>query len=104
MPGLNKVAKKLNIDCASAVVGFDFHGGWNHPTYDGFVVCEEFAEVLTAAWTQVIYYAVVILYMVNNVFYVPNVKSRARRNISGLMYPRQIGSLSRVLSTVYSHG
>ncbi|EFA05994.1 DNA repair protein complementing XP-C cells homolog [Tribolium castaneum] len=50
LPGLNKVAKKMNIDCAPALVGFDFHGGWNHPTYDGYIVCEEFADVLTAAW------------------------------------------------------
>lgn len=50
VPGLNKVAKKLNIDCASALVGFDFHGGWNHPVYDGYVVCEEFADQLVAAW------------------------------------------------------
>lgn len=53
VPGLNKVARKLNIDCAPAVVGFDFHSGWSHPTFDGFVVCEEFAETLTAAWEQV---------------------------------------------------
>uniref|UniRef100_A0A6P7FG93 DNA repair protein complementing XP-C cells homolog n=1 Tax=Diabrotica virgifera virgifera TaxID=50390 RepID=A0A6P7FG93_DIAVI len=52
LPGLNKVAKKLNIDCASAIVGFDFHGGWSHPVYDGFVVCEEFTDVLIAAWEQ----------------------------------------------------
>jgi xeroderma pigmentosum group C-complementing protein len=52
VPGLNKVARKLNIDCASAIVGFDFHAGWSHPTYDGFVVCEEFADVLAAAWEQ----------------------------------------------------
>ncbi|KAJ3648239.1 hypothetical protein Zmor_020057 [Zophobas morio] len=50
LPGLNKVARKLNIDCAPALTGFDFHGGWNHPTYDGFIVCEEFADILVAAW------------------------------------------------------
>nr|CAD7398318.1 unnamed protein product [Timema cristinae] len=50
--GLNRVAKKLNIDCAPAVVGFDFHCGGSHPTYDGFVVCEEFVDILLDAWDQ----------------------------------------------------
>lgn len=53
MPGLNKVARKLNIDCASAIVGFDFHGGWSHPIYDGFVVCQEFEDQLIIAWETV---------------------------------------------------
>ncbi|KAI4468345.1 dna repair protein xp-c / rad4 [Holotrichia oblita] len=52
LPGLNKIARKMNIDCAPAIVGFDFHGGWSHPTYDGFIVCEEFSEQLIAAWYQ----------------------------------------------------
>lgn len=55
MPGLNKVARKLQIDCAPAVVGFDFHSGSSHPTFDGFVVCEEFKDTIIAAWEQVIY-------------------------------------------------
>ncbi|XP_018579675.1 DNA repair protein complementing XP-C cells homolog [Anoplophora glabripennis] len=50
LPGLNKVCRKMNIDCASAIVGFDFHGGWSHPMYDGFVVCEEFVDAVVAAW------------------------------------------------------
>lgn len=53
VPGLNKVAKKLKIDCAPAVVGFDYHSGSCHPTFDGFVVCEEFKDVLLEAWEQV---------------------------------------------------
>lgn len=53
MPGLNKVARKLNIDCAPALVGFDFHTGGTHPTFDGFIVCEEFKDTLIAAWEQV---------------------------------------------------
>ncbi|EDV36581.1 uncharacterized protein Dana_GF13029 [Drosophila ananassae] len=52
LPGLMRVCKKLNIDCANAVVGFDFHQGACHPMYDGFVVCEEFREVVTAAWEE----------------------------------------------------
>ncbi|KAI8440233.1 hypothetical protein MSG28_001612 [Choristoneura fumiferana] len=52
LPGLNKVAKKLNIDCAPAMTGFDFNGGWSHPVYDGFVVCKEFEEIITEAWLK----------------------------------------------------
>ncbi|KAH8277666.1 hypothetical protein KR018_003295 [Drosophila ironensis] len=52
LPGLMRVCKKLNIDCANAVIGFDFHQGACHPMYDGFVVCEEFGEVVTAAWEE----------------------------------------------------
>lgn len=53
VPGLNKVARKLNIDCAPAMTGFDFNGGWTHPVFDGFVVCEEFSEIITDAWVKV---------------------------------------------------
>ena len=49
-PGINRVAKKLNIDCASAMIGWEFSGGGAHPVYDGFVVCSEFAEILMDAW------------------------------------------------------
>ncbi|XP_039745852.1 DNA repair protein complementing XP-C cells homolog [Pararge aegeria] len=52
LPGLNRVAKKLNIDCAPAMTGFDFNGGWSHPVYDGFVVCTEFEEIITEAWIK----------------------------------------------------
>ncbi|KAL1502453.1 hypothetical protein ABEB36_007592 [Hypothenemus hampei] len=50
LEGLHKVARKLNIDCASAIVGFDFHGGWSHPVYDGYVVCQEYEDQLVTAW------------------------------------------------------
>ncbi|KAH8401661.1 hypothetical protein KR009_007204 [Drosophila setifemur] len=52
LPGLLRVCKKLNIDCANAVIGFDFHQGACHPMYDGFIVCEEFREVVVAAWEE----------------------------------------------------
>ncbi|XP_074645570.1 DNA repair protein complementing XP-C cells homolog [Tubulanus polymorphus] len=52
LPGLNKIAKKLEIDCAQAMTGWDFHGGWSHPVMDGFVVCEEFKDTLIAAWDE----------------------------------------------------
>lgn len=52
VPGLQKVAKKLNIDCPPAMMGWDFHGGYNHPVMDGWVVCEEHKEILLAAWDE----------------------------------------------------
>lgn len=52
MPGLNRTCKKLNIDCAQAVVGFDFHSGSSHPTFDGFVICEEFSEIVVDQWVR----------------------------------------------------
>ncbi|KAL4708786.1 hypothetical protein ACJJTC_011750 [Scirpophaga incertulas] len=52
LPGLNKIAKKLNIDCAPAMTGFDFNGGWSHPVFDGFVVCKEFEEIIKEAWVN----------------------------------------------------
>jgi hypothetical protein len=53
VPGLNRVARKLGIDCAPAVIGFDFHCGGSHPVFDGFVVCEEYQDTLLDAWNQV---------------------------------------------------
>uniref|UniRef100_UPI00358E7AE2 DNA repair protein complementing XP-C cells isoform X1 n=3 Tax=Myxine glutinosa TaxID=7769 RepID=UPI00358E7AE2 len=52
LPGLQRVARKLDIDCAAAVTGFDFHSGFSHPVLDGWVVCEESSEVLIAAWEK----------------------------------------------------
>jgi hypothetical protein len=53
VPGLNRVARKLGIDCAPAVIGFDFHCGATHPVFDGFIVCEEYRDTLLDAWNQV---------------------------------------------------
>ncbi|CAH1963327.1 unnamed protein product [Acanthoscelides obtectus] len=53
LPGLNRICKRMNIDCAAAIVGFDFHCGGSVPSYDGFVICEEYADQLIAAWELV---------------------------------------------------
>ncbi|XP_004692408.1 PREDICTED: DNA repair protein complementing XP-C cells [Condylura cristata] len=50
LPNLHRVARKLDIDCVQAITGFDFHGGYSHPVTDGYIVCEEYKEVLMAAW------------------------------------------------------
>ncbi|TRY66848.1 hypothetical protein DNTS_033021 [Danionella cerebrum] len=50
LPSLHRVARKLNIDCAAAVTGFDYHSGFAHAVNDGYIVCEEHEEILKAAW------------------------------------------------------
>ncbi|XP_034287446.1 DNA repair protein complementing XP-C cells [Pantherophis guttatus] len=50
LPSLHRVARKLDIDCVPAVTGFDFHGGYSHPVTEGYVICEEYKEVLVEAW------------------------------------------------------
>ncbi|XP_054263305.1 DNA repair protein complementing XP-C cells homolog isoform X2 [Macrosteles quadrilineatus] len=52
VPGLGRVARKLDIDCAPAVVGWEFSGGGSHPVLDGFIVCEEFKDILLDAWNK----------------------------------------------------
>lgn len=52
--GLPRVAKKLGIDVAPAVTGFDCNKGsfGSHPIIEGYIVCKEFAETLQMAWDQ----------------------------------------------------
>ncbi len=37
--GISKIARKLGIDSAPAVVGFEFHGGHSHPMYVCMCLC-----------------------------------------------------------------
>ncbi|XP_052902873.1 DNA repair protein complementing XP-C cells homolog [Anopheles moucheti] len=50
LPGLNKVCKRLQIDCAPAVTGFEMAKMRMIPVYDGFVVCKEYAEQAVEEW------------------------------------------------------
>ncbi|KAM9592661.1 DNA repair protein complementing XP-C cells isoform 1-T1 [Trichechus inunguis] len=52
LPNLHRVARKLDIDCVQAITGFDFHGGYSHPVTDGYIICEEYKEVLLDAWEK----------------------------------------------------
>ncbi|KAK0098911.1 hypothetical protein PV326_000072 [Microctonus aethiopoides] len=52
LPGLFRVAKRLNIDCVAAVVGFNFGGRGAMPMTQGYVVCEEFEDILREAWEE----------------------------------------------------
>lgn len=50
VPGLNRIARKLNIDCATAVVGFNFGSMGAVPATEGYVVCTEYEDTLRDAW------------------------------------------------------
>ncbi|KAG5311543.1 XPC protein, partial [Acromyrmex insinuator] len=50
LPGLNRIARKLNIDCATAVVGFNFGCMGAVPATEGYVVCAEYEDTLREAW------------------------------------------------------
>jgi xeroderma pigmentosum group C-complementing protein len=50
--GIHKVARKLGLSYAPAMVGWDFHSGHCCPVIDGIVVAQENEEVLMEAWRQ----------------------------------------------------
>ncbi|XP_065066947.1 DNA repair protein complementing XP-C cells homolog [Rhopilema esculentum] len=50
--GIHKTARKLGIDAAPAMMGWDFHGGCAHPIIEGVVVAAEFEEKLLDAWQK----------------------------------------------------
>lgn len=52
VPALNRVARKLNIDCAPACVGFNFGCRGALPAFEGFVVCQEYEDKLRDAWER----------------------------------------------------
>lgn len=52
LPSLKRLARKLDIDCAEAVVGFEYHGGRSVPTLDGVVVAEEHEEAMREAYCE----------------------------------------------------
>ncbi|KAF7816466.1 DNA repair protein RAD4 isoform X1 [Senna tora] len=51
-PRAFSVAKRLEIDYAPAMVGFEFRNGRSHPVFDGIVVCTEFKDVLLEAFAE----------------------------------------------------
>jgi xeroderma pigmentosum group C-complementing protein len=49
LPGLGPICKKLGVDFAPALTGFDRHGGRMVPRIEGVVVCEEHEDAVLAA-------------------------------------------------------
>ncbi|CAI0548178.1 unnamed protein product, partial [Linum tenue] len=52
LPRVFNVAKRLDIDYAPAMVGFEFRNGRSVPIYDGIVVCTEFKDVILEAYDE----------------------------------------------------
>lgn len=52
MPNLNRICRRLKVDCAAAVVGFDAHSGFSHAVMDGWVVCQEHRDAVVAAFEE----------------------------------------------------
>ncbi|XP_031396916.1 DNA repair protein RAD4 [Punica granatum] len=52
LPRIFVLAKKLEIDYAPAMVGFEFKNGRSVPVFDGIVVCSEFKDVLLEAYAE----------------------------------------------------
>ncbi|KAG8047367.1 hypothetical protein GUJ93_ZPchr0008g13288 [Zizania palustris] len=52
LPRLFQVAKRLGIDFAPAMVGFDYRSGRCLPVFDGIVVCSEFKNTILEAYAE----------------------------------------------------
>lgn len=46
LPRVAHVAKRLDIDFAPAMVGFEFRNGRSVPLFEGIVVCAEFEDAI----------------------------------------------------------
>ncbi|KAK4417075.1 DNA repair protein [Sesamum alatum] len=52
LPRVAAVAKRLGIDYASAMVGFEFRNGRSAPLFEGIVVCSEFKDAILQAYLE----------------------------------------------------
>uniref|UniRef100_A0A2P2LPW8 DNA repair protein complementing XP-C cells homolog isoform X1 n=1 Tax=Rhizophora mucronata TaxID=61149 RepID=A0A2P2LPW8_RHIMU len=52
LPRVFRVAKRLGIDYAPAMVGFEFRNGRSFPVFDGIVVCAEFEDAILEAYAE----------------------------------------------------
>eukprot|EP00889_Picochlorum_renovo_P008341 jgi/Picre1/35371/NNA_002833.t1 len=52
LPQIAKICKKIGIDFAPALTGFDIRGGRSVPRIDGVVICQEFEEILRDAYAE----------------------------------------------------
>jgi len=51
-PNAARLCKKLGINYAEAITGFDAHGSGSHPVIEGIVICKEHEESLRDAIEQ----------------------------------------------------
>lgn len=52
LPRVAPVAKRLEIDFAPAMVGFEFRNGRSVPVFEGIVVCAEFKDAILEAYEE----------------------------------------------------
>ncbi|KAJ3705821.1 hypothetical protein LUZ61_009526 [Rhynchospora tenuis] len=52
LPRLVPVAKRLEIDFAPALVGFEFRNARTYPVFEGIVVCSEFKDAILEAYAE----------------------------------------------------
>ncbi|KDP33184.1 hypothetical protein JCGZ_13449 [Jatropha curcas] len=52
LPRIFHVAKRLEIDYAPAMVGFEFKNGRSIPVFEGIVVCTEFKDAILQAYAE----------------------------------------------------
>ncbi|GFY90759.1 DNA repair protein Rad4 family [Actinidia rufa] len=52
LPRVAYVAKRLEIDFAPAMVGFEFRNGRSIPVFEGIVVCVEFKDAIVEAYAE----------------------------------------------------
>ena len=51
-PRVVAVCKRLKVDYAMAMTGFDIRGGRSVPRFEGVVVCEDFADQVEEEWLR----------------------------------------------------
>ncbi|KAL4536811.1 hypothetical protein Ndes2437B_g06215 [Nannochloris sp. 'desiccata'] len=52
LPGLGPICRKLGVDYAPALTGFDIRGGRSVPSIEGIVVCTEHEDAVRAAFEE----------------------------------------------------
>ncbi|KAI3451288.1 hypothetical protein Pfo_007953 [Paulownia fortunei] len=52
LPRVAPVAKRLDVDFAPAMVGFDFRNGRSVPLFEGIVVCAEYKDAILEAYLE----------------------------------------------------
>ena len=52
MPRLGPICKKLGVDYAPAMTGFDIRGGRSVPTIEGVVICKEDEATVLEAYLE----------------------------------------------------
>ncbi|KAJ4760239.1 DNA repair protein complementing XP-C cells [Rhynchospora pubera] len=52
LPRLVPVAKRLEIDFAPALVGFEFRNARTYPVFEGIIICSEFKDAILEAYSE----------------------------------------------------